>query len=251
MTQTIDDLVILGRSSPETLEDGRATVCVGGWSNSRGYVRLYPTRLDMNETLKRWNVVSVEVQDDPSHDNRNESFKIAGSQDEWDSLHEKIDVVGAWDKPKQREFVRSIPKICTRKLNDLRYSLGIVKPMVLEHEISPPAGDDEKPGLSKKNRKTLHIKYECGDDCGNKQGFHRQHCIEWGMYEFWRKNGGDYPDDEVVNIFNLYSDDHDVYFLMGNLQHRRSAYVIISVLRFKREPSVDNTGLDDFVSGDE
>jgi hypothetical protein len=40
----INDLIILGRACPEPLKDGRVTVCLAGWSEEYGFIRLYPTR---------------------------------------------------------------------------------------------------------------------------------------------------------------------------------------------------------------
>lgn len=243
MTHTIDDLVILGRAGPEQLDDERATVCVGGWSHSHGFIRIYPTRMDMDE-LKRWNVISIPVVQDRSHDSRSESRKIDGSRSEWSELNDKIEVVGRLDKTEQREFVEDIPKLCSKSLDDLRISLGIVKPTkILNTDIKPPKDDQVEPGVVSKNyRKRLYIEYEC-EGCRLKT-HHNQHCIEWGMYEFWRKHGDEYGDDEVVNILGLDDDDYDVYFFVGNLNHHRSAYIIISVLRFKRNR---NASLAEFV----
>ena len=72
----IDDLIILGRACPEPLKNGRVTVCLGGWSDKFGFVRLYPTRSDIR--WKRWDIVRVDVERNPS-DTRVESWKIAGS----------------------------------------------------------------------------------------------------------------------------------------------------------------------------
>lgn len=244
--QTIDDLVILGRSSPEELKDGRVTVCVGGWSHSRGFVRIYPTRMDMPQ-LQRWNVVSVPVVQDPSNDNRKESFKIAGSRDEWEELPSKIEVVDQLDKQEQRELVGSIPKLCPKDFKDLRVSLGITRPeTILDTDVKPPKEDGKKDvAFSKKNRKRLYIDYEC-EHCRLKTQ-HHQHCIEWGIYEFWRKHGDKYPDDEVVDILGLNDDEYDVYFFVGNMNHMRTSYIIISVLRFKR---ARNAPLSSFVDDD-
>lgn len=246
LTHTIDDLVILGRAGPEQLDDDRATVCVGGWSHSHGFIRLYPTRMDMDE-LKRWNVVSIPVVQDRSHDSRSESRKIDGSRREWSELNDKIEVVDRLDRSEQRELVEEdIPYLCSKTLEDLRYSLGIVKPTkILDTDIKPPKDDQVESGeISKNNRKRLYIEYEC-EDCRLKT-HHNQHCIEWGMYEFWRKHGGEYDDDEVVNILGLNDDDYDVYFFVGNMNHQRTAYIIISVLRFKRNR---NASLVEFAQG--
>lgn len=232
--QRIDDLVVLGRAGPETLSDGRVTVCLGGWSESRGYIRLYPTQKRMTD-LKRWNKVSVPVEHDPGNDNRNESYKIAGSKTDWDTLHRKIRVVGRWEKPERLQFVDTVPKQCSSKLNDLRYSLGIVEPETIHDAYLVEQDDyaDSEPSTkeTKTNHDKLYIEYSCRD-CGV-ASHHRQHCIEWGMYQFWKHNPERDP-DEAIDALRLLDDDYKKYFFVGNMANRRNSYIVISVLRFKK-----------------
>lgn len=78
-------MVILGRSAPERLRDGRETVCVVGYNSDLGLIRLYPTRWDCKQ-LKRWNIVGVPALKNPD-DPREESYKIEGSKRDWDRLN--------------------------------------------------------------------------------------------------------------------------------------------------------------------
>jgi hypothetical protein len=75
----VDDLVILGRSSPDRLRDNRISVCTAGYSRALGFIRLYPTRTD--SPLRVWNIVSVQVERNPM-DSRAESWKIVGAKSE-------------------------------------------------------------------------------------------------------------------------------------------------------------------------
>ena len=94
----IDDLVVLGRACPEPLKDGRVTVCMAGWSyRMNDFVRIYPTRPDTS--CSQWDVIKVDVERN-ENDTRDESWKIVGSKEEWESLGSKIEVVGTSISPK-------------------------------------------------------------------------------------------------------------------------------------------------------
>lgn len=251
--QRIDDLVVLGRGGPEELSDGRVTICLGGWSESRGFVRLYPTQKQMR-ALQRWNKVAVPVIQDPANDNRNESYKIAGSQADWDTLHQKVRRVGRWEKHQQLQFVDTIPKQCPNKLRDLRYSLGVVEPTITDAYLESADGDGSPEKETKNNHDKLYIEYECADDCATVGG-HSQHCIEWGMYQFWKHNP-DRDADEVIDALHLLDEDWTKFFFVGNMAHQRTSYIIISILRFKTSEvenyevsSPTDTTLDMFCGG--
>lgn len=233
--EIIDDLVILGRSHPEPIKDGRHTVCVGGYSPTQGYIRLYPTQMGMKE-LTRWNIVSVEVVHD-GDDHREESYKIEGSKEEWDDLDDKVEKVGRLEKSEQIKLTHDLAVDCPSKLSDNRISLGMVKPAVV-HDIDIRTTDSGPIQMDLTGRKLmgkndfdqkLYIDYEC-EDCGQKTS-HEQHVIEWGVYEFWKKH--DDPDG-VIDALGLRNDDTVNYFFVGNLRHHPTAYILISVMRFKR-----------------
>lgn len=236
----IRDLVVLGRAAPEPIRDGRHTVCLGGYSESRGFVRLYPTQMWM-ENCKRWNVVSVPVEQ-PDRDNRDESFKIAGSKDDWGRLHEKIRKVGELSKAEQIRLVEEIAGDCPNRLNEQRASLGVVKPEEILDVYLEPAGDGHVQmdlyGNERKSKTdyehSLYVKYRC-EDC-DAATHHDQHTIEWGVYRYWDKND---DAEGVIDALNFDDEQSNHYFFVGNLNHQRSAYIIISVLRFSDEQMTD------------
>lgn len=234
--ERINDIVVLGRAAPEPIQDGRHTVCLGGYSESVGYVRLYPTQRRMSE-LKRWNIVSVPVESAEPEDTRDESYKIAGSKSEWDTLHHKIEKVGSLDKTEQIQLVDSLAEDCTGRLNNEKRSLGMVKPIKIEDYYLEPREDpsyqltldgQRRQGKTEYPQK-LYLQYRC-EDCEIK-GLHTQHCIEWGIYRYWDKN--DDPEG-VFDALRLTDDRYRYYFFVGNLRHRPSSYIVISILRFSR-----------------
>lgn len=234
----IDDLVVLGRAAPEPIRDGRHTVCLGGYSETYGYVRIYPTRMSMDR-CRRWNVISVPVERS-DNDNRDESFKIRGSREEWDSLHTKIEKVGRLSKPERIRLADRLAGDCSNRLNEQRKSLGMVKPEGIDAEvreeettIQATLNDRLRKGKSD-YPETLYISYRC-DDCDAKT-HHEQHCIEWGVHQYWDNN--DDPEG-VIDALHLYDDTTEHYFFIGNLNNQRTAYIIISVIRFKHSDMLD------------
>ncbi|MHA1950841.1 MAG: hypothetical protein ACW99G_12580 [Candidatus Thorarchaeota archaeon] len=234
----LDDLVILGRACPERIRDGRTTVCTAGYSETHGFVRIYPTRTDM--PLNRWNVVRVPVERNPQ-DTRTESWKIQGSKMEWEQLSEKIEVIGRFPRRDQPSLVQSLVEGCVKTINDEKRSLGIVRPTVKKCYFSqeerfdpmvqqvlwgpPPARTKRTFPVSPK------VQYRCSD-CKIK-GDHDQTVLEWGFYQWMKKN----PEkkDQVWDNTRIHSPDYDVYFFVGNQANRRTSFMIISVLRFKRD----------------
>lgn len=233
----IDDLVVLGRAAPEPIADGRHTVCLGGYSETVGYVRLYPTQQWMDQCA-RWNVVSVPVESAAPEDTRDESYKIQGSKEDWDTLSEKIEKVGQLTKSEQIQLVDRLAGDCTRRLNEQRKSLGMVRPDEIRNvylESNPdPTTQVTLDGTERKGKRDyaqkLYLEYEC-ENCDLK-GTHDQHCIEWGVYRYWDKH--DDPKG-VVDALGLNDPDRHHYFFVGNLSHQRRAFIIISDLRFTEE----------------
>jgi len=122
----IDDLIILGQSSPDTMKDGRLSVCTAGYSPTHGFIRLYPTRMD--SSFRMWDIVSVPVERNPQ-DARAESWKIQGSKAEWDSLGDIITVTGSLHQKRKLSLIDSLLSGCVFDIRDQGRSLGIVKPV--------------------------------------------------------------------------------------------------------------------------
>ena len=75
------------------------------------------------------------------------------------------------------------------------------------------------------------IRYTCSD-CKVKRGYHDQQLIEWEVYEWFRKN----PEncEQVWENMHLDDPEYEQFFFVGNLYLYPTAFVIISVLRFKK-----------------
>lgn len=238
-TGLIDDLVVLGRAGPEYIEDGRHTVCLGGWSESKGFVRLYPTHLYSD--ANRWNVIEVSAEQDEGHDWRDESWKIVGSKEEWDTLYEKVDEVGRLKRHEQIELIRDIPKTCPNALNEEKKSMGLVEPEEIHDAYLEPIDDPEPAHTDLEGNEfrskgsyphKLYIEYTC-KGCAAK-GHHRQHCIEWGIYRFWDKNPDADPAQVIENL-GLLDDDWKKFFFVGNLRNQPTSFLVISVIRWKKD----------------
>ena len=235
----IDDLVILGRACPERLKDGRTTVCTAGYSPKYGFIRIYPTEINMK--FGQWDIVKVPLERNP-RDTRNESWKIKGSKHEWDKLHEKIEIVRSLKKKDRLNLISNLADDCVNIINGQKRSLGIIKPNIqkcyfLEHENydrSTPVTLSGRalPKVKDQYPKEPRIQYRCSN-CQSKR-FHNQIVLEWGFYEWMRKN----PDncDQVWENAQIYSDAHNIFFLVGNLARYRRSFIIISILRLPKAP---------------
>jgi hypothetical protein len=207
--------------------------------------------------LSRWNIVKVPVESDDSHDSRPESYKIAGSGEDWEILHRKVEKVGHLSKPERMQLVDRLAGDCTAELNDKRQSLGMVEPAEInEIYLQSTDGPGPQMDLSMNVRKgksdyenKLYIEYRC-DGCEQKTP-HDQHTIEWGVYQYWDNHDNQ---EGVIDALKLRNDDYKKYFFVGNLNNRRHAYIIISIMRFKKSELLQNgvqieeqRGLGDFV----
>ncbi len=235
----LDDLVILGRACPEPMKDGRVTVCLAGWSEKLGFIRLYPTRYDM--PCKQWDVLRVEVEGN-ERDSRHESWKIVGSKQEWEKLSEKIEVIAHIDDPtERRNLIGNLRDVSVTYINDQKRSLGIVKPQVIKTYFNENSKYFELfqsalPGFTELDN--VQVKrdfqyeprtiYTCPEsDTPEKK--HDQQILEWGFYEWIRKN----PEqkEQVWQNAGFNDPKRDIYYLVGNQAAHRTSFMVISVLR--------------------
>ena len=236
----IDDLVVLGNAVPDEVRGGRKTVCVAGYSDRLGMVRVYPARPD--SPVKRWNRLAIPLVRNPM-DTRKESWKIQGSRGEWDRLTDKIAVHERLEGNRQRELWSKACKKhlvgCVMDLNDDKLSLGIVKPTDISYLMVTRDSYDATVQATLTTEtvyKTIHnyrlkpvIRYRCSE-CRAK-GHHEQQILEWGVYEWFRRNPG--QEEKVWDNMHLDDPDWDKWFLVGNQARRRNSFMIISAIRFK------------------
>jgi hypothetical protein len=236
-TETIDDLIILGRACPEKVKDGRDTVCTAGYSHRLGFVRVYPTTIRM--PWKRWDIARVSVERDP-RDTRWESYKIAGAKNEWDNLHATIELLGSLPEDKRLTLIANLADPCVNAINDARRSLGIVRPDIRsyrweETERMTPVQLSFF-GSSIKARRDYRfiprICYRCSE-CTATQP-HDQQILEWGFYEWLRKNPA--QKDRVWENARLTSGKHSIFFFVGNMFRHRTSFSVISIIRLPSGP---------------
>lgn len=239
MTTLINGVVILGRSVPERISDGRDTVCVAGWCESHGLIRLYPTRHD--SPLQLWNIVNVEVERNPK-DNRGESWKFPDSRTGWEHINEHMQVAGSLKADKKLGLLDSIKARCVQDINAARGSLGIIKPIIKRPYLKPnamyhaafqPLFDDmgrTEPFVKRDYDKEPRLCYLCGESCRAKQP-HDMQLLEWGCYQWMRKNPGAEQQMWLNMGIGLAGWTH--YLLVGNQANQRTSFMVINVLRQK------------------
>lgn len=233
----IDDFIVLGRGCPERIKDGRITVCTAGYSHKLGFIRIYPTKMDM--PLRQWSIVKVPVERNPQ-DIRKESWKIQGAKSEWERLSEKIQIIGKFKPEKRLNLIANLVDDCINTINEEKRSLGIVKPIIEKCYLSEQEDYDMStqltllgmplPKVKKQYPIIPRIRYRC-TNCKSINP-HDQQVLEWGFYEWIRKN----PDkaDQVWENAHIYSPKHEIFLFVGNLFRRRNVFVIISVLRLPK-----------------
>jgi hypothetical protein len=237
----IDDLVVLGRAVPEPIKNGRVTVCLGGYSRRLGFTRIYPTR--PTTPIHRWDVISVPAERDP-RDSRTESWKIQGSKNEWHDLDSKVKVVDTLDRSSRLNLIGNLTDDCVNKINEEQRSLGIVKPTIKKSYFCEEKNFDPLLQITlfgtplAATKKQYHqypkVKYRC-QKCEAKNG-HDQTVLDWGFYEWMRKN----PDniEQVWKNAFFDSDKRQIFFFVGNMRDRRTAFLIISTLPLPNESFV-------------
>lgn len=230
----IDDLIVLGKGAPDRISDGRVTICTGGYSPTHGFIRIYPTKRD--SPLKRWNIVEVPVERN-YRDKRQESWKIQGSKREWSKLSDKIKLVGDHKRDDRLNLIGNLVDDCVECIRDEGRSLGIIKPSI--EKCYFVERDDFEPEVQTTllNAYGVRVKdnypyqpricYSC-TDCKTKSGKHDQQIVEWGIYEWMRKN----PDkiEQVWENLRINSPTHDTYFFVGNISYHPNRYLVISSL---------------------
>ena len=243
-TLNIDDFIVLGNGVPDELKDFRTSVCYAGHSQKHGMIRIYPVPPWVE--MGRWRRVEVPLERNPQ-DGRQESWKIKGSKDEWSRLDKKINVGEQLKREEQIELLEQLEKKygvdCVEELNVKKLSLGFIKPKTIEPYF------EKRENLDKSKQMTLfgaepfwtiknygyqpRLKYSC-QNCQLVRGYHDQQIIEWGVYEWMRKH----PDklDDVWNNLRLGEPDYDTSLFVGNQAWHLTAFMVISIFRFKKTP---------------
>lgn len=250
----LKNLVVLGQGAPNQLKDGRQSTCICAWSlDDKTFIRIYPLPVGW---LRRWNVFDVEVEKS-STDHRENTWKVKNSKEDWKKLdkwikkHEKD-----YPKKDRESLADSIPKTTISELRKNGKSFGLIKPIIVDFKL-------EQKNESTSGQKTLSNFFEKDSEGVLDQGYviinqgdykykpyiwyqcevngvkeskknnepYKQQIVEWGCYEFMRKNPG--KEINLKDNLGLFDDSWKKYFLVGNIHKSVQTYIIIDILRFK------------------
>lgn len=244
----LKNLVVLGQGAPNQLNDGRQSVCVCACNlDTLELIRIYPVPLGW---LRKWDIFDVEVEKN-SRDHRENTWKIKNSKEDWKRLHKWIDKKDKkYPDKKKEELIRKIGFSVLSDLINNKKSFGIIKPKIKNFELEQKnKGTTKQLTLNFGEEKDLdepftiinqkdykfkpYIIYECEGDCKCKNKTHRQSISEWGCYEFMRKNAGN--EEQIKDNLRLFDNEWNIYLLLGNIHKAPQTYIIIDVLRFKKE----------------
>lgn len=243
----LKNVVILGRAAPEEMNDGRQTVCTGGWSPTRGFIRLYPIDPQAN-LFSRWDIVNAEVERNSS-DSRHESWKIKGRKKD---QQEKIEVIGEYPPQKRATLLHNLEDDCVNDINDSKRSLGIIRPSSIPELRFKDWEEDDEPGKQAKlfdeikelepdTREdfnfNIKVRYEC-PDCKTKQGYHQQTLLGWGAY-MGLKNV-DAP-EQLEDNYRFRDENYRHWMFVGNLNQYKGTFITISVIWMKDNNEINQT----------
>lgn len=208
----IDDYIVLGSSYIYHLRDGRMVRCSAGFSPSMGFIRVYPVN-GFSHKVRMWNMLQFPAE---NGDWRKESWKILNSKNPYQSDNH-IRVLRKLDREERIHLLNQQISRCPTVLNDKRVSLGLVKPNIKDWGI-----ENDKP----------YVTYRCTPNClcGSK---HHQQILEWGAHEWIRKNP--HKAEQVFENYHFGDDEWEHYFLLGNSYRAPRSFMVISVLRFKKD----------------
>lgn len=234
-SETIEDIVILGRAAPEELSDGRRTACTGAWSENRGFIRLYPIRPELNDLFHRWDVVDVDVEENPQ-DTRDESWKLKENRGDQTSC---VTHTGKYPRNKRATLLSNLEDDCVRDINEAGRSLGIVRPETKPKLQFREWGDEDtfqsrlfeeewRPDVRDQFEHEIRVEFTCSN-CRTKQGYHNKTLLEWGAYLGKRKHDVQI-EEELEAYYDLDDDDYNHWVFVGNQHARPSSFIAINLI---------------------
>jgi hypothetical protein len=191
-----------------------------------------------------WDIIKIPVERN-KQDIRSESWKIQNSKNEWDVLFKKVKHVNKVKNKQEKinlikHFYTKYGKNCVHDLNENKESLGIIKPREIEYyfakrnKVDPTVQatlDSSTAYKTSSNYEIIpKIKYRC-EGCKAKNP-HDQQVLEWGAYEWIRKNPSN--PEQIWKNYHLDDQEYEHYFLVGNMARHLTSFMIISILRFKK-----------------
>jgi hypothetical protein len=233
----LEDFVMLGTTVHEPSSKYGLSVCSAGWSAELGQlVRIYP--LARWGAPRRWSINRVRLERNTG-DARTESWSIAGRDPQHHATINDAFVQVGEVRPGQRAGLLDKCVIASiSEANKRRLSLAVIQPtsepsLVFEHNPDSPDSPElrlfdvaDRP-IAGSKRFAFIPRVEFNDAAGT----HRLQLRDWGSYERLRK-GGDARRHELSGALHIGADSS---LLVGNLNHQRNAWLVISVLNGLRD----------------
>ena len=235
-------LVVLGQGAPNSLRDGRISRCVCAYSKEHGLARLYPIPKTL---LRQWDVFDATVEPN-SQDHRENTWKIYNAKKDWRRIQKWVRKKGEYPQAERRKLIESLATDNLSSLIEHRKSFGIIEPKIIGFElvkqneitsIQTSIFDLDYHIINQNEFKFKpYVSYECKNKCSCKNPVHKQQIVEWGCYEWMRKN----PNDEehckkVFENLRLQDNEWKKFFLVGNIHKSPKTYVIVGLLRYKNK----------------
>lgn len=235
----LEDFVMLGTTVPEPNSDGRIFVCSAGVSAEyRHLVRIYP--LARRAVPRRWHTYRVPLELNPQ-DSRMESFKIAGNRDKGvhENINQRFQEIGEIGKSNRARLLAPYKVGSIQEANEKRLSLAIIDPEDIELFFESNLSSPDSPQLALFSD-PLNTKVPMGAKrfpliprlrFRDEGGEHRLMLRDWGCYEWMRKYPG--RETEMASCLRLSPSNSSLF--VGNMNHRRTSWLVISVLNGIRE----------------
>lgn len=253
------EILILVKTYPEISRKYIETVCVAGiLKETYEMIRIYPIRfryIDKNKQFKKYDLISIDVQEKSAHDNRPESFTVDPGSTE---IVEREEGKAKWirrckyilNSPHLFEDVETL-KISQKERNT---SLGIIKPsqdIKFRIEKRP---EDELKGNEIKKRSVLDqgdlfediknleaipyrfkVKFKCQNlNCTG----HEMSILDWEIAELYRncRNNRNW-EKMIIDKLNSMCDlkKREPYFILGNMNKWRHIFCVLGIFYPPRE----------------
>lgn len=235
----LEDFVMLGTTVPEPNKDGRVFVCSAGVSREYGgLVRIYP--LARRNIPRRWHRYRVPLEINPK-DNRYGSYKIAGDRNPGahETINERFELLSKTPGQARSELLGPYKIGSIQEANAKRMSLAIIEPeeveLFFEYNPSSPASPELRLFASSSDAEVRtgakrfpfipRLRFQ------DEGGEHKLMLRDWGCYELMRKM----PErrEEMAEFLHLSASNSSLF--VGNLNHQRNSWLVISVLNGVRK----------------
>lgn len=247
------EILILVKTYPEISKKYIETVCVAGiLKDTHEMIRIYPIRfryIDKKKQFKKYDLISIDVQEKSAHDNRLESFTVDPYSTE---IIEREQGKAQWlrrckyilDSPHLVNDVETLKSLQKEK----NISLGIVKPSQnIKFRIEKRPEDEIKINEIKKrsvldqgdlfedikNLEAIPYRFKVNFKCKNPEcRGHDMSILDWEIAELYRncKKNKNW-EKMILNKLESMCDfkKREPYFILGNMNQWRHIFCVLGI----------------------